>query len=300
MISDQFISDNYPRILVTGITSIHGWPVWCALTHRLPAAHLRGIRPPQMSIPDAPNVAGICISDAKAVAGFTKGFSPTHVVHCAGVCNLDVCEERPAWAHRLNTGGAQTVVDLFGQTAHLLFLSTDLIFSGNHPPKGGYTEAHAPDPISVAGKTFRDAERSIESCVRWTIVRLGLPVGDSITGTKGAQDWIEHRFKRGLPVTLFRDEFRSCISCDEIARMSLAMIHTGHTGLYHFGGPDPVSLYGLGRSILARGNYPPTLLTGILRHQERNGPPRIGNVSLNSGKIAELEIGTDQVLARYP
>ncbi len=114
------------------------------------------------------NVAPICITDIAAIREFTRGFDPTHVVHCAGVCDLDVCEERPEWARALtlNAGGAETVVSLFGTSAHILFLSTDLVYSGDAPPAGGYTETHVPDPVSIAGKTFTQAEQAIGAAAR--------------------------------------------------------------------------------------------------------------------------------------
>ncbi len=277
-----------PRILVTGITSIHGWPVWRALCARFSPEQLKGIRPPKMRVPKAPNIRSICITDIDEIRGFTRGFNPTHVVHCDGVCYLDVCEERPEWARSLNAGGADSIRALFGSTAHVYFLSTDLVFSGNNPPECGYAEEYTPDPVSIAGKTFTEAEQVISGCDRSTTIRLGLPVGDSVTGNKGGRDWIESRFRRGLPVTLFHDELRSCVSCEEIADMMLCMMESGREGLFHFGGDQAMSLFELGRSILTQGLYAPHLLKGILRHEEIGGPPRIGNVSLDSRRIRRV------------
>ena len=66
------------------------------------------------------------------------------------------------------------------------------------------------------------------------------------------------------------------------------VIRTGLTGLYHFGGPVPVSLYGAGMYVLKQGGYEPGLLNGISRFEEKNGPPRIGNVALDSSRLAAL------------
>jgi dTDP-4-dehydrorhamnose reductase len=59
-------------------------------------------------------------------------------------------------------------------------------------------------------------------------------------------------------------------------------------GLFHVGGPDPVSLYEIGERILKRGNYRGEALRKWSRDEDVNGPPRIGNVHLNSQKAERL------------
>jgi dTDP-4-dehydrorhamnose reductase len=237
-----------------------------------------------MEIPDDSNVYPLCITDVQGLKAIREQFNPTHIVHCAGVCDLDVCEERPHWAHAINVQGAEAVVQTFGDLP-ILYVSTDLVFSGINPPTGGYTENHAPDPVSVAGRTFVLAEKQIQIAPKHCIIRVALPLGDSIGGQKGAVDWIENRFKRNLRVTLFYDEYRSCVSCEEIASVALRTLKYNLTGLYHLGGPKPWSLYEIGMYVLNKDNYDPTLLDGMLRHEEKNGPPRIGDVSLNSTRL---------------
>jgi dTDP-4-dehydrorhamnose reductase len=269
------------RILVTGITSIHGWPIYKRLRESLPQHRLFGIRPPKTRFPAGRQVEAACITDKDYLGNIRKRFSPTHVVHCAGVCDLDVCEDRPDWAFAMNVEGTRAVCDVFGDLP-IYYMSTDLVFSGANPPDGGYAESNRVDPVSVAGNTFAEAETCLDVDSRHCIVRLGLPLGDSVTGDKGAVDWMENRFKRRLPVTLFHDEYRSCVSCDEIADMALSVLAGQWTGLYHFGGCRSWSLHDIGAHVLQRGGYDSSLLQGIFRCQEKNGPPRVGDVSLNS------------------
>jgi dTDP-4-dehydrorhamnose reductase len=273
---------------MTGTTAIHGWPVWQALNDRVEPNRAFGIRPPATTLPAGDNLLAACVADERALRTAAQAFKPTHVIHAAGVCDLDVCEERPDWAHTINVGGARTVAKLFGESCYICYLSADLVFSGNDAPRGGYAETAAPDPLSVAGRSFAAAERHIAACPRACIIRLGLPIGPSVTGAKGAWDWIERRFRRGLPVTLFYDELRSCVSCDRIAATVMHMLAREQTGLFHYGGREQIRLFDLGRAVLRSQNYPPSLLRGIMRNQERNGPPRIGNVSLDSAKLAAL------------
>jgi len=281
------IPDSW-RILVTGVSSIHGWPIFTQLTELLPESSLYGLRPPKSDVPDSDNISSFCITELAELEKIRDEFKPTHVIHCAGVCDLDVCEERPEWAHALNVQGTKAVADVFGYDIPILYMSTDLVFSGHNSPTGGYTEDDEPDPINVVGKTFAEAEMYIQRCKDHCIVRLGLPLGDSILGNKGAIDWIEGRFRRNLPVTLFYDEYRSCIDCEEIGRMTMAALTLELRGLFHLGGEKTWSLYDIGKYVQEKGGYSPDLLNGRMRHLEENGPPRIGNVSLNSNRLKNL------------
>ena len=289
---DYFIKQSLflasSRVLVTGITSIHGWPIFSKLTELLPYSNLFGIRPPKMNIPDNGNIMASCITEKKNIKKIRDIFRPTHVVHCAGVCDLDVCEERPEWAHSINVEGARAITEIFGNEVPIIYMSSDLVFSGKDVPKYGYSENDLPGPINVAGKTILLAENEVRNCTDSCIIRLGLPLGDSINGKKGAIDWIEGRFKRNLPVTLFFDEYRSCVYCNEIDNVVLFAMIFGLRGLFHFGGKKRWSLYNIGEYVLKKGGYSPNLLKGIMRNKEVNGPPRIGDVSLNSSRLMDI------------
>lgn len=275
------------KILVTGITGIHGWPLFRYLRNNMPLENVWGIGPPGMKKPKGDGVTAGCITDRVMLDEVKKTFNPTIVIHAAGVCDLDVCEARPQWAEQINRQGTRLVAEVFGEEAKVVFLSTDLVFSGNEPPFGGYCEAHVPDPVSVAGKTFREAEKELESAVAESvIIRLGLPMGSSVTGDKGGLDWIEGRFRKNRPVTLFRDEYRSVLSTSDVARCVVECLQHNLSGCFHLGGPEKRSLHQLGEMILTGGGYRRSLLKVISRKEEQNGPPRIGDVSLNSGKIA--------------
>jgi len=276
------------KILVTGITSIHGWPIYNKLLGVFSTERIFGIRPPKVRFPQEKNIVSGCVTDTSLFSEIKRTFAPTHVVHAAGVCDLDMCEDDPLKAYAINTEGTRNIVSFFGDTSHIVYVSADLVFSGHRPPAGGYTEEHAPDPISVVGKTYLAAEKEMAKAARGSIVRIGLPMGDSVQGEKGAIDFIEGRFKRKLPMTLFHDEWRSCIHCEELADILVELLLVEERGLFHLGGPKPVSLYEIGQSIIERGAYDHRLLKKLSRHEEENGPPRVGNVHLNSGKIERV------------
>jgi len=56
-------------------------------------------------------------------------------------------------------------------------------------------------------------------------------------------------------------------------------------GLFHLGGPQKYSLYDIGDYLVKKQCYDSHYLIHASRHEEENGPPRIGDVSLNSSKF---------------
>jgi dTDP-4-dehydrorhamnose reductase len=276
------------KVLVTGSTSIHGWPIYRLLRRLLPQSAVCAICPPGTSLPVDGNVFSLCLTDAPALAGIRRTFSPTHIIHAGGICDLDACEEDPARARAINVLGTQSVIEIFGGSCCCMYLSVDLVFSGNNPPCDGYAENHATDPVSVVGKTFIEAENAFMQAPSWSIIRLGLPMGSSVDGRKGGVDFIEGRLRRNLPMSLFHDELRSCIDCYDMASAVTDMLMREAHGLYHLGGPRAVSLYDIGLAILLRGGHNPEHLKRWSRKDDIHGPPRIGNVHLNSEKAEKF------------
>ncbi len=67
-------------------------------------------------------------------------------------------------------------------------------------------------------------------------------------------------------------------------------------GLFHLGGESTWRLYDIGKYVQKKGGYSPELLNGRMRHEEVNGPPRIGDVSLNSKKIRKTMAKNHEVI----
>ena len=90
----------------------------------------------------------------------------------------------------------------------LVHLSIDLVFSGNGP--GGHVEDDPTDPVTVYGQTMVASERLIQAAMPAAcILRISLPMGVSFNGHAGAIDWIQSRFKKSRPATLYFDEVRT-------------------------------------------------------------------------------------------
>lgn len=226
------------------------------------------------------------------------------VLNCEGTCKLKSCELAPHMARRVNIASVETLLDVIGAApVRLVHLSIDLVFSGT--ASGNHLETDATDPVTVYGKTMAQAEQILLSHnpqpkansfqttrenpppLAPSILRISLPMGVSFNGHAGAIDWIQSRFKKNNPATLYFDEVRTPTYTDCLnPLLSAVLSRPDLSGLYHAGGPRRLSLYEIAQIVNRIGGYDPHLLHGCPRIDAGPMPPRAGDVSMNSTKLA--------------
>lgn len=235
---------------------------------------------------------GIVACDLQDTDEFKKLLEANNVrtiLNCGGSCALKSCELDPAMAERLNVTRVQRILDAIrGTDVHLIHLSIDLVFSGID--QGDHVETDTPDPVTVYGKTMVEAEQLVleqrpDACV----LRISLPMGVSFNGHAGAIDWIQSRFAKNKPATLYFDEIRTPTYVECLNEVLEEAVLREMSGLYHAGGPQKLSLYQIAQIVNRVGGYDPELLEGCPRIDAGPIPPRAGNVTMNCDKlIAEL------------
>lgn len=236
------------------------------------------------------NGPGVVACDAEDYESLSRLFDEHRfaaVLDCAGNCALRSCELDPEMAWRINVAGVENLLRVMaGRAARLVHLSIDLVFGGGG--NGGHVEQDPTDPVTVYGKTMVAAEERIVAADRSAaILRISLPMGVSFNGHAGAIDWIQSRFKKSKPATLYVDEIRTPHYTDCLNELCATMLGNDLAGIYHAGGPRRLSLYQIAQIINRVGGYDPHLLMGCPRIKAGPIPPRAGNVSLDSSKLAE-------------
>jgi dTDP-4-dehydrorhamnose reductase len=238
------------------------------------------------------------------------------VLNCAGNCALRACELDSRLAWRTNVEGLINLLSIIvDRDVRLVHLSIDLVFSGkrcqepfplgaHEPTPHGtaekvpdtffnpffnhrYSESDPTDPVTVYGKTMVAAELLLRDWMPSAcILRISLPMGISFNGHAGAIDWIQSRFKKSRPATLYFDEIRTPSYTDCLNRLYERALASDLTGLYHAGGPRALSLYQIAQIVNHVGGYDPKLLMGCPRCDAGPIPPRAGDVTMNSTALA--------------
>lgn len=282
-------------LLVTGIAGVSGYNAFHYFRERYPGQVI-GIRQRDNYRLAGP---GIVACDAEDPIALRKLFAEHRfraVLDCAGNCALKACELDADLAWRINVEGVRNLLDAIEETRRpgddplrLVHLSIDLVYSGHG--YGGHVETDPTDPVTVYGKTMVAAEqlvaeRAPEACT----LRISLPMGVSFNGHAGAIDWIQSRFKKGRKATLYFDEVRTptytdCLNelCETV--LSYEALEEPLVGLFHAGGPLPLSLFEIAQIVNRVGGYDPQLLMGCPRLHAGPVPPRAGNVAMDSSKL---------------
>lgn len=273
-------------LLVTGIAGVAGYNAFHYFRQRY-GDQVVGIRQTENWRLQAEGIVACDAEDRDGLARLFDQHQFASVLNCAGSCKLKSCELAPMMAWRVNVEGVENLLDVIGSAGvRLVHLSIDLVFSGT--AAGGHVESDRTDPVTVYGKSMVVAEQLLLSADRSAaVLRISLPMGVSFNGHAGAIDWIQSRFKKGKPATLYYDEFRTPTYTDCLNRVCGDVLARSEIrGLHHAGGPRRLSLYQIAQIINRVGGYRPELLHGCFRKQAGPMPPRAGDVTLDSSKLA--------------
>jgi dTDP-4-dehydrorhamnose reductase len=273
-------------LLVTGVAGVAGYNAFHYFRRRYDGQVI-GIRRKDNWPLRGPGILACDGDDRDALARLFDKHQFAAVLNCEGTCKLKSCELDPRMAERVNIDSVTTMLDVIaGTRTRVVHLSIDLVFSGTRG--GGHVEEDETDPVTVYGKTMAEAERILlQNASAAAILRISLPMGVSFNGHAGAIDWIQHRFKKGKPATLYYDEIRTPTYTDCLnPLLANVLTRSDITGLFHAGGPRRLSLFQIAQIVNRIGGYAPDLLHGCPRIEAGPMPPRAGDVTLNSGKLA--------------
>lgn len=271
-------------LLVTGVAGVAGYNAFHYFRHKYGEAVIGTRRSDNWPLAGE-GIVACDVDDREGMLRLVEQYGIRSVLNCEGTCKLKSCELDPVMARRINVAGVLNLLEAVQNAgARLVHLSIDLVYSGT---KGeAYVESDPTDPVTVYGKTMAEAEGLIQSLMPTAcILRISLPMGISFNGHAGAIDWIQSRFKKQKPATLYFDEVRTPTYTDCMNRLFASVLAGDLAGLYHAGGPRRLSLYQIAQIVNRVGGYDPDHLMGCLRHQAGPIPPRAGDVSLDSSRL---------------
>ena len=275
--------DSLLPMLITGIAGVAGYNALDYFGRKYPGRVIGTRRVDNWRL----RGEGVRALDADDADGMKRLFDEhefSSVLNCEGTCRLKSCEYDPDQARRINVESVNGLLAAAPESTRIVSLSIDLVYSG--AGGGNHVEEDATDPVTVYGETMVAAKQMFigeraDAC----ILRISLPMGISFNGHAGAIDWIQSRFAKSRPATLYYDEVRTPTYTECLNETFEAVLHSDLCGIYHAGGPRQLSLYEIGQVINRLGGYEADCLMGRRRGEAGPIPPRVGNVTLNSRKL---------------
>ncbi|MEO8702061.1 MAG: sugar nucleotide-binding protein [Kofleriaceae bacterium] len=257
-------------VFLFGGNSMLGWSIWRARGAAEVAAFCNGNT---KVLPEGIE-RGVHLDDELAVSQLFAEEHPSLIVHCAGVCDVEVCETSPDFAYSVNVDGTRILVDYAPATARIVYCSSDHVFGGDAGP---YREDSPTAPITTYGRTRVAAEQLVLARPNTLVIRSGLWIGPSANGKIGHLDWLRDRHRRGLPMTVVTDEVRSAVWAEDAARRVWDFARSELTGLRHITATRAVARPEIATHVNAKFAIGATFATQPRRERRM---PHLGNVEL--------------------
>jgi dTDP-4-dehydrorhamnose reductase len=236
--------------------------------------YLTSTRP---AIVDSLAAVRLDIRDARAVLSTFRDLASDVVIHAAGNKNVQQCERHPEEAFATNAMGTRNVALACREIgARLIYLSTDLVFSGD---SGDYHEDDTPEPTSVYGHSKLQGERlALDLLPAAVICRSGGIYGRS----SPLLAWAAAELAAGRHLEAFTDVYNTPTYAGNLGEMLEAVIREGIGRVFHTVGCSRVNRFQLFAAFAKEFGLRVDLVRAVAAGERRRGLLLNPDVSLSS------------------
>jgi len=190
------------------------------------------------------------IGHKSAVEAMVETHRPDYVFHLAAETNVDLCQQKPDHAFRVNALGTENVVyACLKLGVKLLYISTAGVFYGDK--KEPYTEFDTPRPRNIYGESKLQGERAVRDHLsEFFIIRAGWMVGGWQIDKKFVYKIVQQLNEGKRQLRVVSDKFGTPTFTKDFARNLMNVIETGRYGLYHMANQGTCSRYDIAVKIV--------------------------------------------------
>ena len=233
------------QVMITGASGLLGSQL--AQTFKVQGHEVLAVfnQNPELIIPDTNNIQ--CdISSQEAVLSLKEHIkTPSLIVHCAAITNVDLCEKDKELCKAVNIDGTKNICELARQTkSKLIYISTPSVFDGK---KGNYKELDKTNPINYYNFSKVQGENHILEYEKGLVIRA-TPLGLHPAGRKPASflEWLVDSFKNNLNINLFTDAMINPLTITTLSTLIARISPLLDSGVIHIGSRDMVSKAAIG------------------------------------------------------
>jgi dTDP-4-dehydrorhamnose reductase len=198
------------------------------------------------------------LADVGAVGRLIRDLRPEGIFVPGGVTAVDWCESHEAEARRICVDGTVAVREAAESIgAHVVFFSTDYVFSGNSGP---YREEDPPDPVSVYGRVKAESERAAGE--KFTVLRTSMVYSDD-PDSRNFHNFVVSNLKVGRAIKAYTDQSGSPTSAPWLAKAALAAMVARTPGLRHAAGPEVITRRNWALKIARAFDFPESLVQPV-------------------------------------
>jgi dTDP-4-dehydrorhamnose reductase len=272
------------KLLVTGASGFLGWNLCMRALTRWAVT---GVTCAHEAALDGVTMLRCDLTDFTALERLFQNVQPDAVIHAAAAADPNFCETHPEISRQINVDAALRIAQMCAAyDARCVFISTDLLFDGQHPP---YDEASKAAPLSLYGKQKAEAEnRMRQAYAAMLICRMSLMYGDAPAQAKSFLQPMIQNLSDNKDLTLFTDEIRTPVSASDAACGILMLLESARSGIFHLGGKVRISRYEFGNVLSSCLGITHAPIIAAARKDVSMAAPRPADVSLDSAKASAL------------
>ncbi|MCL4416444.1 MAG: sugar nucleotide-binding protein [Actinobacteria bacterium] len=264
----------------------------------------------------APSAEELDITDKKSVENFFKLYKPDAIVHFAAFTDVVKAEEErnnkqaPCWI--VNVEGTANLIKATENQRYFIYISTDVVFSGNRDNPGPYDEDYPtednPNLLSWYGWTKREAEKLIANNLKNAVIlRIANPVRANYDGKLDYVRKILNLYDMGKIYPMFNNQYLTLTYINEVTQCLELLLAKRLSGIYHVSSTNIFTPFKLANLLIEkargkRGVVKQTSIEGFLKNNLSRYPQYGGLKVEKTQKILKLKFNkweeTIEILAK--
>lgn len=244
-----------------------------------------GLHQRYISIPGV-GTAWVDMESSTAFSEALEKIQPDIVVHCAGLTNVEKCENDPQLAHHINVELAENVaLACKEKNTKLVFISTDHLVSGKKPL---VTEEEPVSPMNRYAQTKSEAENRVLAIAKQNLVIRTNFYGWGSNYRDSFSDFIISNLRKGETISLFKDFFYTPILIEELANIVMQLLAHDASGVFNVVGNERISKFEFGVKLAKRFGLDQSLIKAINFSDRKDLIRRPVDLSLSNQKAQNL------------
>ena len=145
----------------------------------------------------------IDLTEREQVGARIREINPDLLIHCAGLVDIDRCEECPSSAVQQNVLLTRNVISACGKATTAVYISSDQVY-GDISPKSEEQKNLTPTNVYGATKLAGEGEALSHSC-KSIVIRTNVIGFKLKTDQTSFADWVLDSLQNRNPISLFTD-----------------------------------------------------------------------------------------------
>lgn len=223
------------------------------------------------------------ILDEGAVKNILKNYCPDLIIHCAGITNVDYCEENKEAAYKVNGYSVKPFAAYTKRNqAKFVYISTDHLFDGKQALS---TENTSPDPQNIYAKSkLLGEEITLSEDPESLIIRTNF-FGKGMYWRQSFTDWLWSNLKQKKDLELFRDSFFTPIALPCLISFMNQLLEKNAHSIFNVCGRERISKFDFAIKFSHYFGLDPSTISSSTIQSAHLKAPRPYDMSLSTQKL---------------